>query len=94
MADKTHKPFPLTDKMVPVTKEDMKVGAVLLVMNDMGMVSEQVFRGKIVSEKGFRVINPHTDQEEWVNVEPDYSYLSYLETMRFLFRNKRIFKYK
>ena len=85
--------FPVNDKMVPVTKEDMKVGAVLLIMNDQGDVSEQVFRGKIRSEKKFRVYNPNTDEEEWVNVEPDYSYMEYLETMRFLFKHKRILKY-
>jgi len=79
--------------MVSVTKDDMKVGAKLLIATDMGTVSEQVFRGKLRSEKAFVVWNETKKDWEWVNEEPDYCYLSYLNTLKFLFRNNRIFKY-
>ena len=80
--------------MVPVTKEDMKVGFPLLVVNDQGWVSEQVFRGKLKSERGFKSWNEAKGDWEWVNVEPDSSYLDYLQSMRFLFKHKRLLKNK
>lgn len=86
--------IPVTSKMILVTKEDMKVGVKLLVMNDHGNVSEQMFRAKLKSDRGFMEWNEKTQNFEWVKVEGDASYLNYLESMRFLFKHKRLLKYK
>jgi len=84
----------VTSKMVPVAKEDMRVGNTVLVVNDHGMVSEQVFRGRVKSENGFLEWSEKSQDFEWVKVEGDASYMSYLESMKYLFKHKRLLKYK
>lgn len=91
---KPGKAIPVTKDMIPVGSDDLRPGMLLLVMNDMGMVSEHVFRGKLVRDSKFSVYNPKTDDWDWVTVEPDHSYREYLLSMKYLFKSGRLMKYK